>query len=249
MRVQLEVLVGSEVSLFLSGVGLCLPHFFLGDGLAELAGGHCRRPVHKKFAHLHVLDLLFKCTLQKVGQRLVVSFDDVKLAFFFVGFWQIEFLTHVDQFVVFLFLHFLESELIKRSVEQHDLVSFQKEFLDDRTLLHDLFVVSWDVVNLVLSFFEASDIFFERNGSFGLGGLESQEFDEFGPVGRVVDHALLDVVGVVLVEVLESVGSVVEGFLFGLVLFVFFVLLLLGVQLALFDVFASEFDKFVDQFA
>lgn len=70
-------------------------------------------------------------------------------------------------------------------------------------------VVSRDVVNVFLAFLEAGHVLFEGDGLVCLGRGLPQQVDQFAPVGRVVDHPLLQVVPLCFVEVSVTVVCIV----------------------------------------
>lgn len=168
--------------------------------------------------------------LEEVCQRFKVWFDNIVLLFFFVCFRKCELLAHIDQFLLFLLLHFLEGKFVEWSVKQHDFLPLLEQFCDNWIVFHCCFIISAYVLNICLSRLESLGLLFEWNEFVSFCGLEAEKFYQFGTLSRVVDHSLLDIVPEVLVKVQLDVAHIVKCFFLCLVFFILFVLSLFVVQ-------------------
>jgi len=151
--------------------------------------------------------------------------------------------------VLLLLLHLLEGKLVQGAVEQQHFLTLLQKLGDDRVVLHGCLVVTRDLIDVGLPALETFDLVLERDGLFALGGLEAQQLQQLGTIGGVVDHALLDVVAEVLIEVHVHVGHVVETLLGLLLLFVLLVFRLLLIQRSFLLLLVCEFGQPVDHLA
>lgn len=69
---------------------------------------------------------------------------------------------HIDNFVAFVLSERIEQSLVQRIITQYDLVSLFDESLDERWEWKDCFVLTSQVVDLLLTLFHPFDILVKR---------------------------------------------------------------------------------------
>mmetsp|Transcript_18458 Transcript_18458/g.37458 ORF Transcript_18458/g.37458 Transcript_18458/m.37458 type:complete len:404 (-) Transcript_18458:1041-2252(-) len=175
------------------------PTVFSGDKTAWRVG--------EAVGHDDLFDLIVEDFLHELAQSFGLGFGFFeRLLFVFVLNHLESLLGGTDEFLALELLQLLDSVFVDGINHVEDFVSLLLEFLEEGRSFDGTFGFSSDVIDARLLVVHAADVIIETShGVSALGRMVTEEFGEFGAVGRIFMDAQLEVLRERLVEFVVGV--------------------------------------------
>mmetsp|Transcript_23684 Transcript_23684/g.67877 ORF Transcript_23684/g.67877 Transcript_23684/m.67877 type:complete len:618 (-) Transcript_23684:487-2340(-) len=162
--------------------------------------------------HDNLLNLVAEDLLHQLAERLEVGGELLPRLLLLLGLLELEaLLGHRDELLAVVLLELLHAVLVDRVRHVEHLVVALLAALDEGRRLDRLLGLARDVVDVLLRLGHARDVVLERGHLVArLGRVVHEQLGELGAVARVLVDAELDVLGELLVKLLEVLGVLLD---------------------------------------